>query len=169
MIVYSSITGNTKMIADAIKDVLDEDSCVYCGKPDGITTQEADVIFVGFWVFRGSCIEEIEKYLKTLENKKVFLFGTAGFGGSESYFETILANVKQYLSESNNVIGSFLCQGKMPSSVLERYQVMLEEQPGNKNAQNMISNYHSALLHPDMHDVEAVKVVVKGILNETLK
>ncbi len=47
MIVYSSITGNTEIIAKAIKDALDENCCIYFGKPDGILAQDAEIIFVG--------------------------------------------------------------------------------------------------------------------------
>ncbi len=169
MIVYSSITGNTEIIAKAIKDVLDESCCIYYGKPDGILTHDADIIFVGFWVFKGSCAEGIKKYLGTLENKKIFLFGTAGFGGSEIYFETILKDVKEYISKSNIIVGSFMCQGKMSHNVLERYQKLLEEQPENSNILNMINNYENALTHPDMHDVEAAQAFARSIFNKISK
>lgn len=108
-IVYSSITGNTQIIAKAIKEALDNNSCIYYGKVDELLTQDATVIFVGFWVYRGSCPEGIKKYLKPLENKKIVLFGTAGFGESDGYFESIIEDVKQYISESNKVIGNFMC------------------------------------------------------------
>ena len=55
--------------------------------------------------------------MKQLRGKRVFLFGTAGFGGSAPYFEKILAATRQALDGSNTVIGSFMCQGKMPVSV----------------------------------------------------
>lgn len=160
MIVYSSVTGNTKIIANAIKDALDEKRCIYFGKPDKILTHDAEVIFVGFWVFKGSCTEEIKKYLGTLENRKIFLFGTAGFGESKTYFETILTEVKQYISESNVIIGSFMCQGKMPHNVLKRYQKLLDEQTEDSHILNMINNYEKALSHPNLKDVEAVKELV---------
>ena len=166
-IVYSSITGNTQIIAAAIKEVLNENNCLYYGKPDGILTQDVEIVFVGFWVLRGSCPEEMKLYLRTLENKKIFLFGTAGFGGSETYYDGIFAEVKQYISESNIIIGSFMCQGKMTANVLERYQKLLKEKPEDDNILNMINNYTNALLHPDADDVEAVKLLVKRIFNET--
>ena len=164
MIVYSSNTGNTEIIAQAIKEELNENSCIYYGKPAGISTQDAEIIFVGFWVFMGSCTEEMKRYLGSLENKKIFLFGTAGWGGEAVYFEKILTDVKQYISESNTILDSFMCQGKMTHNVLERYQKMLVEQPDNINTQNMIENYHIALSHPDIQDVEAVKLLVKSLL-----
>ena len=169
MIVYSSITGNTEIIAEAIKDVMDENCCVYYGKPDGILKQDAEIIFVGFWVLKGSCTEEIKKYLTTLENKKIFLFGTAGFGGSKTYFDTLLANVKHSISKSNTVVGSFMCQGKMQPNVLKRYQKLLEEDPKNSNVINMINNYENALSHPDIQDVEAVKSIVQRMFNAILE
>ncbi|MDD4149000.1 MAG: flavodoxin family protein [Bacteroidales bacterium] len=168
MIVYSSITGNTQIIAKAIKDVLNENNCIYYGKPDGLLTQDVKIVFVGFWVLRGSCPEEIKLYLRTLENKKIFLFGTAGFGGSETYYEGIMAEVKQYISESNIIVDSFMCQGKMTKNVLERYQKLLKEKPEDDNILNMINNYKDALLHPDADDVEAIKSLVKRTFNNNL-
>ena len=166
MIVYSSNTGNTEIIAKAIKDVMDENGCLYYGKPDGILNQDAEIIFVGFWVLKGSCTEEIKKYLGTLENKKIFLFGTAGFGGSEAYFDTILTSIKHNISDSNTIIDSFMCQGKMSHNILERYHKLLEEEPENSKVINMIDNYNNALSHPDIKDVKAVKALVKSIFNE---
>ena len=46
-IVYSSRTGNTAMLAQAIRDVLPENTCLYFGEPDK-RALEADVICVGF-------------------------------------------------------------------------------------------------------------------------
>lgn len=169
MIVYSSITGNTETIAKAIKDTLDEKYCVYYGSPSEVLTQEAGIIFVGFWVYKGSCPEEIKKYLQTLKNKKIFLFGTAGFGGSNTYFETILKDVKENISASNSIIDCFLCQGKMPHKVLERYKKMLIEQPKNSSISDMITNYENALSHPDIHDIEAAKAVIRSWFSEILK
>ena len=85
------------------------------------------------------------------------------------YFETILTDVKEYISESNIIIDSFMCQGKMSYNVLERYQKLLEEQPGNSNILNMINNFENALIHPDMHDAEAAQVLVKSVFNEISK
>ena len=163
MIVYSSVTGNTEIIAQAIKETLDEKHGTYYGKPGAIVKQDAELIFVGFWVSMGSCSEEIKKYLQTLENKKIFLFGTVGFGESENYFETIMKEVKEYISDSNIIIDSFMCQGKMPNSVLERYKKLHEEQPENSNILNMINNYQNALSHPDLQDIEAVQTLITKV------
>ena len=53
--------------------------------------------------------------------------------GSDAYFEKILGQVKQSIDASNTVIGEYMCQGKMPQSVRERYVKMKEnpEHPAN--------------------------------------
>lgn len=50
-----------------------------------------------------------------IKNKKIFLFGTAGFGGSDAYFEKILGQVKQSIDASNTVIGEYMCQERCRS------------------------------------------------------
>ena len=54
-------------------------------------------------------------------NQNVFLFGTAGFGRSQDYFEMILKNVKSHLDESNCVKGTWMCQGKMPLAIRAKF------------------------------------------------
>ena len=166
MIVYSSVTGNTKAIAEAIKNTLRKDSCTYCGEIEGSVDYDADILFVGFWVHKGSCTDEVKHYLESLEHQEVALFGTAGFGGSKSYFDTILEKVKSYIPKSNDIIGNFMCQGKMTENVLERYSKMLEEKPGNNEILDMINNYNKALSHPNKNDVKEVQIFAKSILND---
>ena len=95
--------------------------------------------------------------LSKLKNKKIFLFGTAGFGGSDAYFEKILGQVKQSIDASNTVIGEYMCQGKMPQSVRERYVKMKENPEHPANLDLLIQNFDRALSHPDSEDLERLK------------
>lgn len=79
-IVYSSKTGNTRLLADAIREVAGDD-CIYFGEPSDAALS-ADILYVGFWTDKGTCDSTVADFLKKLDGKKVFLFGTAGFGGS---------------------------------------------------------------------------------------
>ena len=166
MIVYSSLTGNTEIIAKALKDALGEELCTYYGNIEGSLNQNTDIIFVGFWVNRGTCTFDIKQYLEALEDKKIILFGTAGFGGSESYFEAIVEKVKSYIPTSNDIIGSFMCQGKMTEKVLKRYSAILEKDPENIEIKNMVDNYYNALSHPDENDIQEAQLFAKKIVSE---
>ena len=99
--------------------------------------------------------------LKRLKNKKIFLFGTAGFGESEAYFQKVLDRVKESIDESNSIIGTYMCQGKMPMAVRERYEKMKQQPNPAPNLDGLIRNFDRALTHPDDHDLEELKQAVR--------
>lgn len=161
-IIYSSHTGNTKLLAESIQNLLGE-NCIYFGEPDE-KALEADVIFVGFWTDKGNCSDNLAAFMKKIENKKIFIFGTAGFGGAQSYFDRILLNVESNLKSSNNIIGRFMCQGKMGMAVRKRYESMLEKNPNDEGAKRSIENFDMASVHPDVNDISELKKAVEAVL-----
>lgn len=159
-VVYSSRTGNTKMLAEAIRDSLPEKECIYFGEPDAAAFS-AEKIYVGFWTDKGTCDEQTARFLKKLTNQKVFLFGTAGFGISQEYFDKILKKTEKNIHKGVTVTGKFMCQGKMPMSVRERYERMQNSAVKVPHIQEVIDNFDKALTHPDEKDLEALKKVVQ--------
>ena len=115
---------------------------------------------IGFWTDKGRCTQEITDFLNTLKGKEVFLFGTAGFGGSQEYFDKILSSVQKRLGASNTVIGTYMCQGKMPQSVRERYVKMKNSPLPIPNVDKMIENFDTAVSHPDETDLQKLKYAV---------
>ena len=95
-IVFSSKTGNTELLADTLHSCLPQAECCYFGNPNP-AAMEADNLYVGFWTDKGKADESTSDFLKQLRGKQVFLFGTAGFGGSEEYFNKILKAVQKDL------------------------------------------------------------------------
>lgn len=161
-IIYSSITGNTKLLAETIKSEINKD-IVYFGKPINEEI-DADIYFIGSWTNKGDASNDIINFLKKLKNKKIAYFGTAGYGGSTTYYDTLFSRVKQYIDSSNTILGYFYCQGKMPVQIKERYIKMITENPNDKNLEVSIKNYEDALTHPDKKDLEDVKKWVNKIL-----
>ena len=159
-IVFSSKTGNPKLLADTLHDSLPQDACSYFGAPDPAAL-DADTLYVGFWTDKGTADAAILEFLEQLHGKKVFLFGTAGFGGSEGYFNQILKTVQKSLDRSNTLIGSFMCQGKMPLSVRQRYEAMKKQPIHMPNLDMLIENFDKALSHPDADDLARLKQAVR--------
>ena len=149
-IVTSSRTGNTAFLAQKLAEALPAQDCVFAGAP-GQTLPDADLIFVGFWTDKGDCPPDAAAFLARLRGKRVFLFGTAGFGGSQQYFAEILGRVRAHLDASNTVAGQFMCQGRMPQAVRRRFEAMPPEQ-----AAPMLQNFDRALSHPDDADAAAL-------------
>lgn len=163
-VIFESITGNTRMLAEAIRRMLGEADCVCFGTPaekasgkSGDDAKEAVFRFIGFWTDKGTCSEAAASYMESLEGQDVFLFGTAGFGGSDAYFSQILSRVSAHLGEGCRIAGTYMCQGKMPESVRKRYAAMLEENPQDAKVKAMLDNYDRALAHPDESDIEGLQ------------
>ena len=123
-IVYSSRTGNTKQLAEAVRASLGEQTCLYMGPPDD-RALTADRLYVGFWTDKGTCDA-----------------ATAGF-------------LSKVSGKENTLIGSFMCQGRMPMAVRERYEKMCSapSSPGMPDPKKMLENFDRALQHPDAEDL----------------
>ena len=158
-ILYSSATGNTRLLADTIRAALPPEPCDAFGAV-GETAAESELLYVGFWTDKGNADADTLALLQTLKNKRLFLFGTAGFGIDTAYFDAILARVQAVSDGSNTVIGTYMCQGKMPPSVRARYEAMraLPAPPANLDA--MIENFDRARSHPDADDLDRLRAAV---------
>lgn len=161
-IVFDSVTGNTKLLAEKIKECMENGECSYFGSPAEAPAQ-ADMIFAGFWTDKGSCSESMRTFLERLKDKDVFLFGTAGFGGMQEYFEQILGRVEAYIPESCTVKGTFMCQGRMQEGVKHRYEAMLEQNPADERIKAMLANFEKALPHPDSGDLQELEEGLKKL------
>lgn len=74
LVVYSSITGNTRRVAEAVFETLPELKAIYpveaAPDPEGY-----DFIALGFWLDRGTADEKFRRYIKKIKNKKIGLSG----------------------------------------------------------------------------------------------
>lgn len=160
-VVYSSRTGNTAQLAQRIKRILPPESLIYYGAP-AAEAARADVLFVGSWTDKGTCCPEIAQFLQGLKNKQVYLFATAGFGGSSAYFAQIKERIAQNLPCGNVLLGYYLCQGKMPQAVRTRYEAMAQTDPQKANP--FLENFDRALSHPDQADLDGLEKAVSALL-----
>lgn len=162
-ITYASSTGNTAQLAESIRAVLPPQDRVYYGAPTP-EAAEADLVFAGFWTDKGGCSQDMFAFLQSLTGKKVFLFGTAGFGGADDYFQQILKRVAAHLDDTNTLVGTFMCQGKMPASVRARYAALAETDPDK--AAPLLANFDRALAHPDADDRIRLEKAVSPLLEK---
>ena len=158
-IVCSSRTGNTRLLAETIRDTLPPEECIYFGPPSEAALS-APILYVGFWTDRGTCDGDTAAFLKDLTSQKIFLFGTAGFGISQEYFDRILKRAEENLPETVQVFSSFLCQGKMPMSVRKRYETLQQSPTPPPNIGMLIENFDKALSHPDRDDLQKLRDTV---------
>ena len=163
LIVCESLTGNTAMLAEALRAHLQTENTVIT-TPVLADTDSSDVFFVGSWTDKGDCAADTAAFLEKLEHKKVFLFGTCGFGRSDAYYDTVYRRFADHLKSSNQIIGHYICQGKMPESVLHRYEAMKAANPDCSRWDECIENYNEALNHPNGNDMQSLCDAVDAAL-----
>ena len=142
LVVYESETGNTKKIATEIFASLPGMSKDLINLHERTDFPEAKIYFVGFCVHRGTCSLEIGNFLSGLSYKSVALFGTCGAGNS--------------LEDDNRYLGSFICQGKMPLAVRQKYESLLNtpEDCDCQQIRRQLQNFDEAMIHPTRTDLE---------------
>ena len=153
LVIYASETGNTRLLAEEIynalpgspKDKKLVDVRSWHGEAD------AENYFVGFWANRGSCTLEIIDLLSSLHGRNVALFGTCGMGAGSRYYSALEQNARVWLSNSNNFLGSFFCQGKMPDAIRQKYESYRGKCEDAK-LDKMLSYFDKAASHPNKQD-----------------
>lgn len=153
-IICSSKTGNTQKLAQRAREVL--------GEKNEVPATDADLVLLGSWTDKGGLDPALEDRLGELAGKRVFLFGTCGFGGSQAYYDRVLDRFASALPEGAQVVGRFMCQGQMPPAVRERYVKMAEQDPAR--FEPMIENFDRALGHPDAADLTAFEDALRAAL-----
>ena len=83
-------------------------------------------------------------------------------GGSPEYYKKIEENIRVFIEDDNEYLGAFICQGKMPIAVWEKYMNM-KNSKNQKQVDAMIRNFDMAMLHPNEQDLEQVRNFVKNI------
>lgn len=103
--------------------------------------KDAETYFIGFWTDQGTCDMRVVDLLSELEGKNVALFGTCGMGANMEYYKSIEQKVKVWLPETCRYFGAYMCQGKMPMQVRQKYEMMEKNGMGEEK-----SNRCSAIL-----------------------
>ncbi len=160
LVVYSSRTGNTRKVAEAIFEILPEPKQIFpveeAPPPDVF-----DFIAIGFWVNRGTADQKAADYMKNLKNMRVGVFGTLGAYPDSDHAETCMKRVRAML-EGNEFLGGFLCQGKVDPDVVEKMSRLAPEaHPMTEERRNRIEE---AKNHPNERDFQNAQAAFAAMI-----
>ena len=119
-VVYSSMTGNTRRLAEGIASELADLQPVVSDIQALTSLPIADVYLVGYWADKGHPDDQAAGFIRQLKNTKVGLFGTLGAYPYGKHARMIQASAEELLDESCECVGSFLCQGPVNPELLMR-------------------------------------------------
>lgn len=155
LIAYSSRTGNTKSVAEAISEVIINGDLVSI--EENPNPNDYDGIIVGYWADRGKADELADNFMEKIKNKPCGIFATLGaYPDSESGKKLINYGVDKLESNGNKILKTFVCQGRMAKTLKEKF----ERYPrGHSHYPNSISikRHIDAMTHPNERDFSNAK------------
>ncbi len=157
IVVYSSLTGNTKKVGEAIASGLPTGTKAVSVKDVPADIADYDCVFAGFWVDRGTADQAMAELLSKLKNKYVAIFATLGANPKSAHADDSLNKAAALLPEGKEVIGRFICQGAVDPKVIE---MMYKKYPkGHVHGQSPERDalHAEAAKHPDAADLAAAK------------
>lgn len=162
LVVYSSLTGNTKKVAEAVQSVIPNcDIFPVENAPENL--DDYYFVSVGYWVDRGLPDAKSKKFIKSLKNMNVALFGTLGAYPDSPHALGCIRDSEVMLKKegsNNNVLGSFLCLGKIDPKLIDYMgKFMGDTHPVTPERKERLLQ---AQTHPDENDLEQVKAVFKN-------
>ncbi|MCD8189835.1 MAG: flavodoxin family protein [Clostridiales bacterium] len=162
LVLYSSRTGNTEKVAEAIFDTLPGRSKLIEPVEDYDGTENPGLVFLGFPVNRGSCPMDVADALEKLEGRRLALFATCGMG-DEAYQQRIRHNIDVWMPDDYIDLGFFCCQGAIAPAFLKE----LREQGASVSpqmAEAMEAQQKNSIGHPDAADLDRARQFAKEVL-----
>lgn len=118
LVTYMSLSGNTKKIAEAIFEEIQEEKEITEIK-EIKNLEEYDLVFLGFPMHGFGCPEEAEGFLKKYcTGKKIVLFVTHGAPEESRELQPWLAKCREAAAGAE-VIDMFNCQGELAQDVID--------------------------------------------------
>lgn len=154
LVLYSSLTGNTKMLAEQMALALPNVTLLPID--EAVPYEDYDIIALGYWVIRGLPDEKVLNYIEQLKGAKVILFGTLGAYVHSEHAQKCISQSEELVREHNEVLGSFLCMGKVASHHIAKSKHAMT--PERK------ARLDEAAKHPNEEDFVKARAFVAEIL-----
>ena len=159
LVVYSSVTGNTKQIAEAMAAAAeDADLFAVQDAPEDLSAYE--VVLAGYWLRRGAPDARMAAFLPKLHGKEVALFETHGAQLHSEHTITAFARAAYLLGPDCGVLGTFACQGRINPALIEMRKKAGPDDPHANTGENA-ARWASAATHPDTADLAAAQDFVR--------
>jgi flavodoxin len=154
LVTYSSKTGNTKKIAEAIHSSLPKSELKDISDVDNL---DYDVILVGGWVDKATFDAKSLKFTETLKNRKTGFFFTLGAYPDSKHAQDCVENIQNlFLKNENEIVGHYFCQGAIDPKLME-WMSKLPANHSHAPDEARRKRWADAASHPDNNDIAKAK------------
>jgi flavodoxin len=160
----SSVTGNTRQVADAIREALSPAyTVVICDSRAPVAHPEADLCLLCFWCRRATLDPNSQKVLHLYRRQPFLAVGTMGGRPESAHGERVRENVRRAVDADNRCRGIFLCRGKIPEARTE-YRRALPKDHRLYLDDAGYARQLSSRSHPDAADLAHAVAFVRNAL-----
>lgn len=176
LLAYSSITKNTKKVAKAIyeeiKDLADV-TLLNIKKQKTKLSEEFDLYILGAWTDKTTANKNMQHFIdnQEIKNKNVALFLTCGVPREHYHADDSINNYIAFMQErGNNVLKTFVCQGKIDPKVLIVFKVLTWKDPNfiHKVTPDLVEMVKESKTHPDEKDLNDAKLCFSNFVKSQL-
>ena len=162
LIIYSSETGNTKMVCEkAFEYVNGEKAIIQVKEKDSINLDEFDNIIVGTWIDKANANSEAKKFINTLANKNLFFIGTLAASLTSEHAKKCFNNLRKLCSKKNNLVDGVLARGRVSEDLQEKFTKF----PLNI-IHKFVPNMKEIILEADAHPNETDFLLIKDFIDK---
>lgn len=171
LICFSSKTGNTQKIADIIYDICPFDKEMIKLEENNFLERanNYNLLIIGYWVENSKANSLTIDFLKTIKNKKLILFGTAGTDINNPYIKSVITKTESIIDSSNKLLGHFICQGEIAEDVIKDFETLVKSQPENKMLAGLLDIFKRQLPlskgRPNEIDIKQAKEYFENLFN----
>ena len=160
----SSVTGNTATIAAGVREALEELGWTVSESRPCVPPED-DVVIVCFWCRKSSLDPKSLKFIDRCDGQRILLFGTMGSFPVGAYGELVRSNVQAKVSERNECLGVFLCQGKVKAGRIDERRNLPESDPHHLDDWG-VKRLTEGQNHPNATDVLYAQAFLRDYLPE---
>ena len=166
LVVFSTSTGNTRKIADAIFSALKDTDKKIVNEINKVNFNKFDKIIIGGWIDKGDIDEKAKEFVTKLKNKKLGLFVTMGGNPETDRAKKCVQKVRELLEKNGNIIEkTFVCQGAIDPNLINKFREMTKQGIAGSFAvtPEREARWAEAAKHPDEKDMENAKRIFEGL------
>ena len=161
-VVYSTLTGNTKKVAEAFASGLGEGAETFEVSAAPADLSGYDLVVIGFWVDRGHPDQKSMDFMKRVEGKKVFSLFTLGAKPRSAHAFKCAYTSASFWGKGCEQIGTWHCQGAIDPKLIEQMRKMPAGGPHSATPETE-ARWAAAASHPDADDLAAAAEAGKAV------
>ncbi len=158
-IAYTSVTGNTRQVAEAIARASGGD--LFNIDESMPNLEGYEIVALGYWLKRGAPDPVMKNFLPTVRNVRVVLFETHGVENGSEHVVTAFARAAYLLGKGCDILGTFDCQGRVDPELIEKRKAAGADDP--HNTVDSVKRWERASTHPDEEDLRRAEEFVSKI------